>query len=443
MGHGRLRRHFVAGPSPRAADESGFILIVAILMLLVVTVLVAAVATATIDVSNSSAQTTARDRALAAATAGAQVALFRLNTTGAMSGQTGSLGHGATYTYAVSNLSASSTPCAGLWVQNSGRAVQQACITSSGSVGNLSVRVQDRVVGYTPSSPIFPVDGIFAVNGFSAGQNFSDQGDIRSNGPISVGGGTSTINGNLEYLAGNAPSGSYFCNSPCNPVQESAPLPVPTGSSTSATAYANAAASNNDAAISWGTNIYNAATHTVTAGSGTGGTVTIPSGTYYFCSIDLNNSTTLQASITNSQPVVIYIDSPYDASSNCANGTGNITAGNNFVTTNPTLIASNFQIYFFGQPGCTTSCPDNFTENDQTYNNVQLYAPYSSLTTTNNIAITGDLVIGMMTVKNNASFTYAGSGGSSGSGGVFVNYYPSAQESCVPSSTPGGTAGAC
>jgi Tfp pilus assembly protein PilX len=320
----------------RVGDESGFVLIIAVLMLLVVTLLVGAIATAAVDVNNNSTQTVARDRALAAAQAGLQAGLFRLNVTGGSTGATGTLGNGATYTYAVSSLSASSSPCAGLWVQSTGPAVQQTCITSSGTVDGDSVRVQDRVVGYTPASPTFPVNGIFAVNGFAAGQNFVDQGDIRSNGPISLGGGTTTVNGNLEYLSGNAPTGSYTCTSPCNPIVESSALPVPTGAATSATAYANAAASNNDAALSWGKNSYSAATQTVTAGSGTGGTVTIPSGTYYFCNIDLDNSTTLQASVTNNQPVIIYIDSPYDTASTCAAGTGNVTAGNNFVVTNPT-----------------------------------------------------------------------------------------------------------
>ena len=181
----------------------------------------------------------------------------------------------------------------------------------------------------------------------------------------------------------------------------------------------------------------------MTAGSGTGGTILIPSGTYYFCNIDLSNSTTLQASITNNQPVVIYIDSPYDTGSKCAAGTGAMTAGNNFSVTNPSLKSSNFQMFFYGQPGCTTSCPDDFTQNDQTYSDVQVYAPYSSLTTTNNISMTGDFVIGAMTVKNNASFTYAGSGGNSGNGSALINYYPSAHQICIPSTTTGSTTGTC
>ena len=100
----------VAGTT-RAGDESGFVLIVAILMLLVVTLLVGAIATAAVDVNNSSTQTIARDRALAAAQAGLQAGLFRLNLTGGSTGATGTLGNGASYTYSVSSLSASGSPC--------------------------------------------------------------------------------------------------------------------------------------------------------------------------------------------------------------------------------------------------------------------------------------------------------------------------------------------
>jgi hypothetical protein len=48
-----------------------------------------------------------------------------------------------------------------------------------------------------------------------------------------------------------------------------------------------------------------------------------------------------------------------------------------------------------------------------------------------------------MTVKNNAQFTYGGAGGASGNGNALTNYYPSAQQICIPSTVPGGTTGTC
>ncbi len=49
-----------------------------------------------------------------------------------------------------------------------------------------------------------------------------------------------------------------------------------------------------------------------------------------------------------------------------------------------------------------------------------------------------------MTLKNNANFTYGGAGGGSVSGGkALTNYYPSAQQICIPSTTSGGTSGTC
>ncbi len=56
--------------------------------------------------------------------------------------------------------------------------------------------------------------------------------------------------------------------------------------------------------------------------------------------------------------------------------------------------------------------------------------------------MSGQFVIGTMKVKNNAGFTYTGSGSASGNGSSLVNYYPSGHQICVPA-TNGGTTGTC
>ncbi len=151
--------------------------------------------------SSTSDQVTLRDRAYAVADAGLQAAIFRLNETGGTTGETGTLGNGAAYAYTVNALGSQSSSCAGLWVQNSSRALQQECVTATGTAGGYSVQVQDRVVGYTPIPSIFPVNGIFAVNGFTAGQNLTDSGVIASNGQISWGGGSISVSGTVEHLS--------------------------------------------------------------------------------------------------------------------------------------------------------------------------------------------------------------------------------------------------
>ncbi|HLK46085.1 MAG TPA: hypothetical protein VKT18_08845, partial [Acidimicrobiales bacterium] len=94
-----LTRTQVARLAGRGRDERGFVLLFAVMLLLVITLLVGAFETSAVDVNNTSTQVVSRDRALAAADAGVQVALYRLNQTGGTTGATGALGNGATYNY--------------------------------------------------------------------------------------------------------------------------------------------------------------------------------------------------------------------------------------------------------------------------------------------------------------------------------------------------------
>ena len=427
----------------QAHGESGFILVMTLLILVVLLVLVGTVGVSSINTSNTSNQVTLRDRAYAVADAGLQTALFRLDQTGGTTGAAGTLGNGATYAYTVSTLSAQSSLCAGLWVQNAGRAVQQDCVTSTGTVGGFSVMVQDRIVGYTPIPSIFPVNGIFAVNGFTAGQNLTDAGTIASNGQISWGGGSINIAGSVEYLASYPISGT--CNGACTPVQLANAIAIPSSSATTPSAYAQARASNSDSTgINWGgmSGYWSPSTYEFATGSsGGGGTVTFDPGTYYFCDINLPslNSVTLQASAsaTASNPVILYVDSPSDGNA-CPSGTGNLTGGKNTLSIlGAPGVAGSFEIFMYGTPGCGTTCPDILAKNTGTYTDVQIFAPNSALNAKNNVTMTGDFVIGSVSVVNNAAFTYAGSSssGGTGSGSNLSSYYPSAQQICTTGTT--------
>lgn len=424
--------------------ESGFVLVMTLMMLVVLIGLVGTVAVSAIDAGNSSNQVALRDRAYAVATAGLQTALFRLNQDGGATGASGMLGNGATYSYAVSKLSSPSSPCAGLWVQSSGQAVQQDCITSTGTAGSYSVKVQDHIVGYTAVPSPFPVNGIFAVNSFDVGQNFTDtSGDIGSNGPISFGGGAS-VSGNLEYLSQYPPSG-ITCTNTCTPVVESSPIALPATAATAASAYAAAATSNNDGTITtatWSADdfTYTPATQQISGGNGTASPVTFQPGTYYYCDFSADNTNTVEldaaASATASNPVIIYIDSPSRSGSSCASGTGNFSGGkNNLTLNNLSGISGAFQIYVYGTPGCTTTCPYVLSKNNGTYTDVDIYAPNSQYSDQNNSSLTGDFVIGNFTEGNNASFTYQAATSGPVAGSRLTTYYPSAQQICTTGTT--------
>ena len=449
---GDLARASIAALRTRAArlretsrDERGFVLVFALLILAAVIVVMVATTAGAFNVNNQTARETSADRAAAAADAGAQGALFRHNTTGGSTGASGTGAPGATYTYAVSTLTGSSSACAGLWAQNAGQTLSQMCITSTGTVNGVSQRVQERVVGYTPVS-YFP--GLLAVNGLSAAGAFTAGNtvsggpfDLGSNGQISFTNALS-LSGNLEYPTGESPNygGEAHCTSTCVPVAESTAITVP---SLPSGVYSNAEASNNDAAISWPAGFtYNAATHVVSQAGVNNATITVGAGTYFFCELDLGGGTTATID-TTSWPVKIYFGSTATGGG-CASGTGGMTAGNGVSITNSSDVASNVQLYFYGTPGCTTSCPNSFPANGQSYY-ADIYAPYSSMVvasapTPPNV-FTGDMVIGQLTANSALTFDYQVPSASGSS--TIATFYPEAHANCIPSTTTGGTAGAC
>ena len=442
-GHG-ARRH------GRIREERGFALVIALMILMTLMLAMVAVGSGALDVNNQSTRQTAAVRASAAAAAGAQVALFRLNH--GSTGATGeSMGNGATYTYAISGLTGPTGPtnqCAGLWVQNA--ALQESCITSTGTVNGVSQRVQERVVGYV-SNGYFP--GLLALNGFSAAGPFI-AANTTTGGPFYFGsnGGISftnshSINGDLEYPSGNPPSyASGGCTLPCIAVPESSAIPVP---SVPASAWSAAEASNSDGTISWpsGFTYSGSPTWVVSQGGVNNASVTISTGTYFFCGIDLGGGSSSTITFnTNLGPVKMYFGSTA-AGGACAGDSGGIGASdNNVVFVNSSGIASNVQLYFQGNPGCKTSstCPAAFPVNGDSYT-ADVYAPNSWISVASppnppNV-FTGWMVVAGLSANSALTFDYQAPSGATSS--TTASYYPAGHANCLPPSTPGGTGGTC
>ena len=408
----------------RLADARGFMMVTSIVTMLVVLGLITAVGTATIHLGSTSRRTDSSAQALAAAQAGEQVALFRLNTAGSATGATGALGNGASYSASVATLASQASSCTGLWVQNSSQTVNQDCITSTGTQNGVSERVQERVAGYPPSL-LFPVSGLFAVQSFSAANNVAGTFDLGSNGQMTF---TNTISltGNLKYQPGKLSETNNACHTNCVPQQQTSLITVP---SVPGSTYTAAKASNNDAALSWGSQFtVNNSNFTVNSNGANNVTVNIPAGTYYFCELNLGNATTLN---TTSWPVKIYVDSSNDGS-DCSgvSPNGQMSGSNGFALANSSGTASNVQVYFYGQPGCTTACPNDFSPNSQTMT-ADVFAPNSSSTPGGAFTMTGALVIGQMTANNLLTFNYQSSSLTSGSS-TNTAFYPSANAVCVP-----------
>src|SRR5688500_17360749 len=221
----------------RLRDQSGIALPAALGVLAVVGTL----STATFAVSTrlNVTSTASRDskRALAAADAGLEAAMFRMNeiglqsaskcfktaavdpatgtdpeTTGAPAGGEGagtkeSMGTGSSYTYYVTPALGDGDVCAGLPVHhtdpNGEVTVTQRCVTSIGEAAGERRRIQARVASYI-GTQLFPIGGILAINGIKANNNSIVSGMLGSNGQIALG-NNSVITGGIQLGTQSSP----------------------------------------------------------------------------------------------------------------------------------------------------------------------------------------------------------------------------------------------
>jgi hypothetical protein len=433
-------RHRGGAAGAAVDDDRGFILITSIIIMVVLLILIGALATAATNSNKTVSRATSSEQALAAANAGAQVALFRLDTDGATGSSGSSTGHGAAYNYSVASYGSTgasgSTACAGPSVVNSSVSVLQGCITSVGVVNGVDAQVQMRVAGYAPTTSLFPVNGVFAVNGFTSTQMGSGTYNLGSNGTIGLTNATlSGINGQIEYLANDfqqSQNSNQQCTGTCTPVLLSSAITVP---SVAASAYASAASTNSDATGLTYTNANLAAGSILTA-TNNNASVSFAPGTYYFCGIDEGGFTNFSMSTSGNGLVTIYIDSPYRSGSACASGTGNIYDAGNSTAINSGGTSSNLAIDFYGEPGCTTNCPAAISPMNAATINADIFAPNSSMTPGGAFTMDGELVVGALTANNAFNFTYQAARSSSSGSGSYVDYFPAVQVICAPAATP-------
>jgi hypothetical protein len=421
-------------------DETGFIMVVAILMMAALLILTAAVASSAVNTNVSASRNSSSNQALAAADAGAQVGLYRLDMAGATGSSGSSMAHGASYQYSIATYGSTgasgSTACTGLSVVNSSNPVEQGCITSVGTVNGVSAQVQMRIAGYTPQSSLFPVSGVFAVNGFSTTQ-ISGTFSLGSNGVEGVSNANlSSVTGDIEYLAGDfqqSQNSNEQCTGNCVPQLLSSAIAVP---SVAASVYASAATTNSDATGITYSNADLAAGSILTA-TNNGASVTFAPGTYYLCGINVNGFSNFAINTSGSGLVKIYIDSSYRSGSSCSSSAGNIyDAGNSTSAINSGGTSSNLALDFYGEPGCTTSCPAAISPMNAATINADVFAPNDSMTAGGAFTMTGALVVGAFTANNAFNFTYQAPNASSSGAGSYTDYFPASQTICTPASTP-------
>jgi Tfp pilus assembly protein PilX len=180
-------------------SERGIALPAAAGMMLVVSLLVIAFFAVSLRINDTSVDDRSSKRALAAAEAGLQMAVYRLNqlnttaqanttrcltttwvnevSSGRCPGQTDVIGNGAQYTYYVTP-EGGATGC--ITLPGVTTSAVDRCITSMGTVNGVSRRVQTRVV-QTPSLPDFNSAGLVGKSLVYAWNSINLSTDIGSN----------------------------------------------------------------------------------------------------------------------------------------------------------------------------------------------------------------------------------------------------------------------
>jgi Tfp pilus assembly protein PilX len=431
-------------------SEDGTALPVATGLLLVVSLLVVGFFTVSLRVNETSGEDKSSKRALAAAEAGLQTAIYRLNSlnasalanasnclragweaplgSGECNGLTESIGNGASYTYYVTPASATASgSCA--TVPGIATTSGDRCITSTGTVNGVTRRIQTRVV-QTPSVPDFNAYGlvgkalVYAWNSVNmttdVGSNeevrFENSVTVNDNDSINVDGKVVLLTGG-DYNAGNSVNVEGGTQTTSTPFDMGEPVPT----------YETVENSNNNANLTTdlGT-AWNSTTRRINLATGER---TIRPGTYHTCGVFLGNSVKLKFSHTGNARTKIYVDSPSRTGSMCAGqsdpagtfGADNSVEINKEVGQREELLdiylhGTNFNDTRNRYSWCTdlngggleAECRSDFMLDNSVYFEGSIYSPNSTVQAHNSVTITGSVAANSIRFYNSISFNLTG-----------------------------------
>jgi Tfp pilus assembly protein PilX len=459
----------------RLAAEDGAALAMALIVMLVIALLIGVAVSQAIQTNRSTRRDASNKRALEAAEAGLQVALYRLNmlrpddqhcvgesvqapaATGTCASGVDSLGNGTTYQYYTTPVLTGGT-CVGATLQ-SGTEISNRCITATGTADGIRARSQIRI-GAFAAEPLFPVPGIIGLDGITDYPNAKIGGSEGTNGTI-TGLNNSVITGNVDlgpaagYVRGvqgpNPPA--FRLNFPfvLDPVD-----PGSSAQSSLAACPARQAAGypscNDDYRITnWLANpshptvpydqasghpttvTFDAATRTLTLSNNA--SLTLGGSLYNFCNLLLGNNATI--ALAPGTRTEIIIDSPDDPGSGCPPGSGILNSSNN-TWTNLSQDPTALQIFVYGWNNGQNVV--TFT-NNAAFNGL-LYAPQSTINLINNAGFNGAIAGATVNVLNNATFNWDNRAGSLMARTTGI-YYRTAWAQCVPESTASNPGGGC
>jgi hypothetical protein len=407
----------------------------------VIAVLVVGFFTVALRVNDTSVEDRSSKRALAAAEAGLQTAVYRLNllnatsaanaancltttwvapTAGECPAQTEQIGNGAQFSYYVTPMNAT-TGC--VTIPGAAVSAQDRCITSVGTVNGVTRRVQTRVVqqatlpdfnnvGLVGKSLVFARNSVNLTTDvasniqvrFENSINVSDNDSINVDGKVMLYTGGQYVKGNSVNVEG----GTQTVTTPYN-------LPMPD--------FAAVQTANDNGNLSVLGTSWNSSTRTINISSGT---KTIPPGTYSVCRVHLGDSVNLKFSHLAGAATKIYVDSPQRAGSACVgqgDPSGTFTADNSVNFNKESGEREELvQIYMYGTQyndtrnrftWCssgseTAECRSDFMLDNSVNFYGMVYAPNSTVQAHNSVNWLGSVAADKIRFYNSINFQVTG-----------------------------------
>jgi predicted ribosomally synthesized peptide with SipW-like signal peptide len=446
----RLRR--------KLSEEQGFSIVMAIVVLGIGLALISAAALAYLSSKETANRDSRVKRALQAANAGINVALYRmnqlnlagLNVNQGLAGLSLPCLLGGTSVGVLSTqvLSLPSSDCPSVsedlgggasfkYVVNYGPTVYglhvalNPTIVAVGQVGGVYRRVKATVSGLDPLTAV-QSRGALTLNGTLLSP-VAVTGDIRSNDSISLNANT-TITGNATPGPGKSINSSG----------------VVLGSRSAATnswsvypANTPPAASNNSwiSAHCTGNCTFNASARTLTMNGTsllTPATLTLdPTSNQSFslCNLTMSGFSTISVPVATSKTYTIYIDDP----ANCSSGGGNVSISGNSTISNLNATApSSLQLEVVGNSGTSTSVSISPSSLVSTPTAMTVYAPQSAVTL-GNFKLSGSVVGKTVNLNAGTTVAYLSALANVSLSPLFPLFHLSQFSECSPSSTPNTT----
>jgi hypothetical protein len=390
-------------------SEQGIALPAAVMMLFIVSTLMVVVASQAITSDSQSRRDRGVKRGVAAADAGVDAGLYRLNklkplpnqcvtinqgtgdlqvqgagSNGWCPAQTESLGDGASYSYEMSTAKN---------VTVNGQALYQRRLVSTGVVNGVKRRVM-TVIGASTGKPLVGDYALLSLSDVNLGQATRVQGNLGTNGNVSLS-QAAEVCGNITYGIGKTYSEFNTAHQCPGYTRKAATQPFVLSS-------VQLPKQNNNGSINnpgW-----NSTTRVLSMSDGT---LTLTGDNYVFCKLELTNTAQLVIGLRapGAQPLRIYIDAP----ENCTDASNpdpvRVSLRNSASISNLNQDPMALTMYSLGSTtGRTTKL--EFSQSVSTQLPMIVYAPRSIVELANTSSILGAVAAKDVRILPNASIVY-------------------------------------